>query len=273
MGKLKLGVMAGLVEGPDREFEKVYNLGLPTCQLGLGNPERFSPELALEILRASEKWKVEITACWPWLPGQMIWNFTEGPLTIGLVPPATRLERVMHFKRASDFARRINAPALAAHMGFIPENPNDPEYGPVIEALQEVAVHCRGNDQDLLFETGQETPITLLRAIRDVGVDNLGINLDPANLLMYGKANPIDALGIIGPLVGGVHAKDGEYPSDGRHLGLERPLGEGQVNFPILISKLKSFGFTGALTIEREIRGPEQTDGIKQAIRVLQPLL
>lgn len=103
-------------------------------------------------------------------------------------------------------------------------------------------------------------------------MDNLGVNLDPANLLMYGKANPIDALDILGPYVRGVHAKDGEYPTDPGKLGVEKPLGEGRVNFPVLIPKLKSFGFSGALTIEREISGAQQIVDIKHAIKILEPL-
>ncbi len=273
MAALRLGVMSSVGEDPSESLGKVRDLGLPTCQLGLGTPDRFSPDLAEEIRRAAAKWGVEITACWPRLPGRTVWNFTEGPATIGLVPRATRPERVETFKRSSDFARLLGVPALAQHMGFIPENPNDPEYGPVIETLRDVAAHCKGNGQELWFETGQETPITLVRAFGDIGLDNLGINLDPANLLMYGKANPIDALEILGPYVRGVHAKDGEYPTNGRQLGPEKPLGEGRVNFPVLVPKLKAYGFAGALTIEREVRGPEQIAGIEQAIRVLQPLL
>ena len=123
------------------------------------------------------------------------------------------------------------------------------------------------------FETGQETPITLLRTIHDIGTDNLGINLDPANLLMYGKANPVDALDVFGQYVRGVHAKDGEYPTNGRQLGVEKPLGEGRVNFPALLTKLKALGFSGALTIEREISGPQQIADIQKAKQMLTALL
>ena len=273
MAALRLGVMVSLAEDPSTALEKVSALGLPTCQLGLGKIDDFSSELASEILRSATRWNVEITCCWPRLPGRTVWNFTEGPATIGLVPRATRPERVEAFKRSSDFARLLGVPALAAHMGFIPENPSDPEYPSVIETLREVATYCQNNGQEVWFETGQETPITLLRAFEDVGVNNLGVNLDPANLLMYGKANPIDALEVLGPRVRGVHAKDGEYPTNGRQLGLEKPLGEGRVDFPVLVPKLKAFGFAGALTIEREVRGPEQVAGIRQAIHVLQPLV
>ncbi|KYH38344.1 MAG: hypothetical protein AYL31_011640 [Candidatus Bathyarchaeota archaeon B26-1] len=89
---------------------------------------------------------------------------------------------------------------------------------------------------------------------------------------MYGKANPVDALDIIGTYVRGVHAKDGEYPTNGRELGKEKPIGEGRVDFPALISKLKALGYRGALTIEREISGPQQIEDIKRAKAYLEAL-
>ena len=133
-----------------------------------------------------------------------------------------------------------------------------------------VAERCAQNEQYFLFETGQETPVTLLRTMHDVGLDNLGINLDPANLILYGKANPVDALGVIGKYVRDVHAKDGCYPTDGRMLGKETPLGEGMVNFPALIKGLQTLGYDGAITIEREISGEQQIADIIKAKALLE---
>ena len=112
-----------------------------------------------------------------------------------------------------------------------------------------------------------------MRILEDIGTDNLGINLDPANLLMYGKANPVDALDVLGAYVRGVHAKDGEYPTDGRKLGVEKPLGEGRVDFLRPLAKLKALGYDGALTIEREISGPQQIEDIKRSKRFLEQIL
>jgi sugar phosphate isomerase/epimerase len=176
-------------------------------------------------------------------------------------------------KQGADFAVRVGVSSITTHVGFIPENSSDPLYPGLLEALGDVVAYCRQRNLTFCFETGQETPTTLLRVIEDLGRDNLGINLDPANLLMYGKANPVDALDVIGTYVRGVHAKDGEYPTNGRFLGEEKPLGAGRVNFPVLVPKLKSMGFTGALTIEREISGPKQIEDIMHAIELLTPLL
>lgn len=96
--------------------------------------------------------------------------------------------------------------------------------------------------------------MTLLRTIEDIGTGNLGVNLDPANLIMYGRGNPVDALDLFGKYVRNMHVKDGLYPTNGRDLGKEVPVGKGKVNFPKLLDRLKNeFGYDGALTLEREI--------------------
>ena len=172
-----------------------------------------------------------------------------------------------------DFGRKIRVSDFITHVGFIPENPLDADYIGVVQAVRHVARHCQQNGQFFLFETGQETPITLKRTIQDVGLDNLGVNLDPANLLLYGKGNPVDALDILGEYVRGVHLKDGEYPTDGRKLGQEKPIGQGRGDFPELIAKLKQLNYSGALTIEREIKGEQQIKDILAGKEFIERLL
>ncbi len=270
---LRLGVMASLERGAEAALQRVREFGLPTCQVSCWNPAHYTAQTARALVEASRRYQVEITTLWAGYSGPRVWNFLEGPATIGLVPPETRAQRLEELKAASDFAKAAGIPSITTHVGFLPEWPGDPQYAPTVEALRALAKHCQQNGQEFWFETGQETPITLLRTIQDVGTDNLGVNLDPANLLLYGKANPLDALDIIGTYVRGVHAKDGEYPTDGRSLGKEQPLGQGRVNFPALVAKLKALGYDGALTIEREISGPRQAEDIRLAIRVLEPLI
>ncbi len=269
--KLKLGVMGHLRDDPEEAIRKVADLGLPSCQLGW--PPGKSIEEGREVRRIADDHGVEITTLWAALPGLAVWDFIEGPITIGLVPEDWRAQRVQALEQAARIAADIGVASITTHCGFIPEYPGDLLYTGTVVALKQVMRTCDALGVQFWFETGQETPITLLRTIQDVGSDNMGINLDPANLLMYGKANPVDALDTIGPWVRGVHAKDGDYPTDGMSLGKETPLGEGKVNFPVLVPKLKGFGFAGALTIEREISGPQQVEDIQRGIDLLTPLL
>ena len=271
---LPLGVIVSLREQPEESIAHVRQFDLPTCQVSSWDLALCRPEVARRLRRACDDAGVAISALWGGVPGRRVWDFLEGPTTIGLVPPANRHVGVDALRRWSDFAAEVGGvPSLTTHVGFLPVNPSEPDYVGTVAALRQVAEHCRGNGQQFWFETGQETPVTLLRTIEDVGTGNLGINLDPANLLMYGMANPLDALDVFGRYVRGLHAKDGEYPTNGRRLGEEKPLGEGRVDFPRLLAKLKALGFEGAVTIEREISGPRQAEDIRRAIALLTPLL
>jgi len=222
---------------------------------------------------ALKRYNIEATAMLELGSGRMVWDFYEGPLTIGLVPRETRRARIDAMKMAADVAALCDIPAVHTHCGFIPPNPNDPVYGEVVEAVKEIATHCKKKGRMLLFETGQETPITLLRMMQDVGLDNLGVNLDTANLILYDNGNPVDAMDVIGKYVRGVHAKDGLFPTDPKHLGKEVPIGKGKVDFPAVFRLLKAAGYKGAITIEREIEGPQQSKDILESKKYLESVI
>ncbi|MBN8527462.1 MAG: sugar phosphate isomerase/epimerase [Planctomycetes bacterium] len=269
---MDIGVIQSLANGGDC-FAQVRDFGLGCCQLVSWNPDLATPEIAATVRRCAQRDGVRVAAVWGGFPGPAQWNFTEGPTTLGLVPRQFRAERVAALKRWAGFAAAIGAPAVITHAGFIPENMTDPEYPGVVDAIREVAESCKANGVGFWFETGQETPVTLLRTIERVGTGNLGINLDPANLVMYGKGNPVDALDVIGRHVRNVHAKDGRYPTSGDHLGPEVAIGQGKVGFPALIARLKELGFTGELIIEREIHGEQQARDIRAAVDYLRALI
>jgi len=270
---MKLGVLISLTDSVEKEFKKVRALDFPTCQLNCWDQSRFTLETAHQVLAASKQYGVEITAVWCGWEGPAVWDFLDGPLTLGLVPPAFRHERLKMLMNGADFTAWLGVKNIVTHVGFIPENPNDAEYRSLTAALRYLVGHCKKRGLNFLFETGQETPVTLLRMIEDIGMDNVGINLDPANLILYGKANPVDALDVFGKYVMGVHAKDGFYPTTGRRLGEEVPLGEGKVCLRALVARLKEIGYDGALTIEREISGEQQIQDIRKAKALLEQLI
>ena len=272
MGELDIGVMVGVSAEAEAEMRRVTDVGLRSCQVCTWNPELYTDAVGQALTAAAERHGVTVTTLWAGYPGPRVWNFTEGPATIGLVPVEHRAMRVAALVKAARFAAGMGLPAIVTHVGFIPENPNDPDFAGTVEAVRTVAEACAEGGIEFWFETGQETPVTLLRTIEAVGTGNLGVNLDTANLILYGKANPLDALDVFGPLVRGVHAKDGLYPTEGTQLGKEVPVGQGKVDFPGVIARLKALGYTGPLTIEREISGPRQVADIKAAVAYLGPL-
>ena len=271
---MKLGVLIHIEDkNVDEKFKAVSDFGFDRCQVAIWNQSLFSDEIATLINEAKAKYGITVTTFWCGWWGPAEWNFYDGPLTLGLVPVEYRQRRIQDLMDGSDFAKKIGVSKMATHVGFLPETPYSKEFREVVAAVRVVADYCKKNGQYFLFETGQETPVALLRTIEAVGTDNLGINLDPANLIVYGKANPIDALEVFGKYVMEVHAKDGKYPTNGMELGNEARIGEGKVNFPAFISKLCEIGFDGNLIIEREITGEEQTKDIIASKKYLQALI
>lgn len=267
---LRLGLIIDIGKDPDAALAKVHDLGLPTSQIFV---DEFDGDLVKRLLESLQKYQIEPTSVVVGGPGKEVWDFYQGPLTIGLAPKATRAARIAHIKKASDFAKQCGIPAVQTHCGFIPENPNDPVYKELVTAMRDVVSYCKRNGQNFRYETGQETPITLVRAIGDVGLDNQGVNFDLANLILYGKANPVDAIELLGPYVQGIHAKDGMWPTNPKQLGEEVAIGKGKVDFPRIIERLKQLNYRGAVTIEREISGPQQLEDVRAEKMYLEKLI
>ena len=271
---MALGLLISPYSAPEAAIKRVRDMGFSNCFLSLdGYISKFMPDAATQISELMAKYELIATAVEVVGPEPLEWNFVQGPATIGLVPPKTRAARIDALKQVSDFAKLMGVSQVQTHCGFIPENPADALYSGSVEAIRTVTQHCHGNGQQFLMETGQETPTTISRVIRDVNMPNLGVGLDTANLILYGKANPVDAVDILGPHVRSVHAKDGKWPTDPNKLGEEVLIGQGLVDFKKVFTKLHNFGYTGAITIERETSGPQQIEDVKSEKLYLQRIL
>ena len=244
------------------KFKAAVDMGITSCQLSIWNEYVYSDEYAEIVKAAAEETGMEISAVWAGWEGPCEWNFKYGPSTIGLVPQSYRADRVKTLKKAGDFAAKIGVNRIISHAGFIPENPMEENFSGTVGALRDVCRYLKKKNICFLFETGQETPITMLRTIQAISMDNVGINFDTANLILYGKGNPLDALDVFGKYVMDTHIKDGLYPTEGMSLGREVFVGEGKANVPEIIKKLNSYGYTGNFTIEREIYGEQQQKDI-----------
>ena len=271
---MALGLMVAPFKAPEATIRRVHDLGFSTCFLSLdGYISHFTPDAATELRDLLTRYAVTATTVEVVGPAPLEWNFLRGPSTIGLVPPSTRAARIDALRQVSDFAKILGIPQVQTHCGFIPEDPADPLYAGAIEAIRTVAQHCQGNGQFFLMETSQETPTTMSRAIRDVAMPNLAVGLDTANLILYGKANPVDAVDILGPHIRSIHAKDGRWPTDPSNLGAEVAIGQGLVDFKAVFTKLHRLGYTGAITIERETSGPQQIEDVRQEKIYLERIL
>lgn len=239
--------------------------GLDTLQIQLGDACLLESGEEKRIQTLLKDFPADMAgALWS---GPMVWDFRDGPRTLGIGPAETRESRMKSLIAGAEWAARLEIPLLQTHLGFVPEDPSCEDYAVHVECLRILGKRCGELGVRIILETGQETPITLRRLIEDAGEAAVGVNLDPANLLMYGKANPVDAVDLLGPYISGMHVKDGLYPgSDSYQLGEERPIGEGLVDFPRIFAKLKALGFHGPLIIEREVPQPQQRSDILACI-------
>ena len=272
---MKIGVCVNFnkIDDMSKKFKNLKAEGFDNCQSISWKPELWTDKNLEIIKNLTEENGITISAFWCGWEGPCVWNFYDGQITLGLVPPEYRTMRIKNLCDGADFAHRLGVKNVVTHMGFIPENPNDPQFAPFCVAVRQVAEHLKKNGQYLLFETGQETPVTMLRCFEKVGMDNLGVNLDTANVILYGKANPVDALDVFVKYVMNIHAKDGLYPTNGHDLGSEVRIGDGKVDFKALFKKLKELGYDSYVTIEREIDGKQQTEDIRYAKKYLESII
>jgi sugar phosphate isomerase/epimerase len=275
MEKWPIGVFTSVDAGLGVKLEVARDLGIPTIQLHAPHEASRTQENANAFLDKLRRYNITLTCVFGGFEGESYADIPTVARTVGLVPPETRAARVKELKAIADFARLLGCNAVGLHIGFVPHDTKHPLYADVIAIARDVCDHCTANGQALHLETGQETADALLQFINDVGRDNLFINFDPANMILYGNGEPIEALRKVGKYVKSVHCKDGKWAKNpGQEWGQEVPLGEGDVGMENYLRTLKEIGYTGPLTIEREIaQEPErQKAEIGGAVKLLNEL-
>lgn len=275
MDKWPVGVFASIDAGLGVKLEVAHELGVPTIHLHAPHRSTRTEEHAKRFLDQLASMGITITVVFGGFEGESYADIPTVANTVGLVPPGTRAARTQEMHEIADFARRLGCNALGLHIGFVPHDPADPLYRDVVRVTQGLCDYLKGNGQNLHLETGQESADTLLRFIGDVGRDNLFINFDPANMILYGTGDPIEALGKMGRYVRSVHCKDARWAANpGKEWGQEVPFGTGDVNAELFLRTLKELGYEGPLTIEREIpqEPARQKAEIGQAVRLINEL-
>jgi len=260
-------------EGAPAEIANyVRGLGVSVGQIGLHGNADLGAASRQAWKKALDDAGVTVVTAFPAFVGESYADLPTVQRTVGYIPPATRAEREKRTCESSDFAKALGIPGIATHIGFVPEDHGDPDYVAVRDMVRRVCDYCNANGQTFALETGQEPADTLREFVLDVDRDNLGINFDPANMILYGSGEPIAALEIVKDWLTTVHCKDGTWPKAEGTLGSETPLGKGDVGMDRFVAKLKEIGYTGPLTIEREITGDAQRADILEAIALLNRL-
>jgi L-ribulose-5-phosphate 3-epimerase len=248
--------------------EKVRELGLNAIQLGLLNLIELDDKrkyLELGHLRTSG---IQLTSGMISFPGEDYSTIADIRRTGGFVPDDQWPLRRRLAREAARFAEELGTRIVSTHVGFVPP-PNDANYATIRDRVREVAEEFGGFDIDLLMETGQEPAIELLEFLGDLNAQNVGINFDPANMILYGAGDPMDAIRTLAGHIRHVHAKDAIASSKpGLEWGQELAFGTGEVNPAEFIGALNRAGYAGPLTIEREA-GTDRMGDVRAAILAL----
>ncbi len=275
MEKWPIGVFASLDAGLGVKLSVVRELGIPTIQLHAPSRPARTAEGAREFLNKLREINVTLTAVFGGFEGESYADIPTVERTVGLVPRETRAKREAEMREIADFARLLNVDVVALHLGFVPHDEKNSLWTEAVQLTRALCDHCRGNRQALHLETGQEDADTLVKFIAAVERDNLFVNFDPANMILYGSGEPIEALRKVGRWVKSVHCKDAKWAANpGKEWGQEVALGDGDVGFENYLRTLDEIGYTGPLTIEREIpQDPNrQMVEIGRAVRLLNQL-
>jgi sugar phosphate isomerase/epimerase len=265
MPQWPIGVFASVDAGLGVKLEVAHDLGVPTIQLHAPHQATRTQANAEAFLKRLAGYGIKLSCVFGGFEGESYADIPTVARTVGLVPPATRAARTKELKEIADFAKLLGCGAVGLHIGFVPHDRSLPLYQEIVTVTRDVCDHCAKHGQSLHLETGQETADDLLAFIKDVERSNLGINFDPANMILYGTGEPIAALKKVGRYVESVHCKDGKWAKNpGKEWGQEVPLGAGDVGMENYLRALKEIGYDGPLTIEREI--PQEPDRQKAEI-------
>ncbi|MSR56237.1 MAG: sugar phosphate isomerase/epimerase [Planctomycetaceae bacterium] len=272
-----IGVFTSVDAGLGVHLEVAQELGVPTVQIHAPHAKTRTAKAAGEFWKKTQAAGIAVTAVFGGFDGESYADIPTTVRTVGLVPRETRAARLAEMTEISDFAKLLGCNTVALHIGFVPPDRKSADYRDVINCTRDLLDHVAGNAQHLNLETGQESADHLLEFIEDVERDNLFINFDPANMILYGSGEPIAALKKVGKYVRSVHCKDARWAAPdkrGKEWGSEVALGTGDVGMETYLRTLKDLGYTGPLTIEREIaHDPErQKADIGVAVKLLTDL-
>jgi sugar phosphate isomerase/epimerase len=273
--EFELGAMFWAAGEPGETLRALKAQGVTCGQLGFEGSVPLTAEFAASWKAALEAEDFPIVTCFAAYTGEDYADIPTVEDTVGLLPPRFREERLARTREVSDMAAMLGVKAIGLHVGCVPHDVAHPDYIAVRDITREVADYAAKHGQVFSLETGQESAVALREFIADVDRANLRVNFDPANMILYGSGDPIEALDVLGDLVVTVHAKDGLWPAGGPgSLGVEKVLGTGDVGMRRFVNKLREIGYRGPLCIEREgVTWEQKLVDIKAGVAELQHAL
>ncbi len=252
---------------PQELVAKLHTTGLRRVQLAL-DPLRESPALwggTAALLRRSG---ITIVSGMFGCVGEDYSTLETIRLTGGIAPDATWEQNQKNIQATAKLARQLGLKLATFHAGFLPHDDSDPNLAKMLKRLGTVADLFLEQQLGLGLETGQETAPALVHLLEQLNRPNVGVNFDPANMLLYDKGNPIEALRLLGPWIRQVHVKDARRTKLPGTWGQEVPVGTGEVDWRAFFTTLKELNYQGDFVIEREA-GDQRVADIRGASEVV----
>jgi len=244
--------------------DAMRQLGITHVHLGVGPAIGASGQEYLSAIQ-SQDWTVSATMID--FPQEDYSTLEAIKKTGGIVPDECWDTNRDRFFAAVDISSQLGVKYITTHLGFIDES--DPAYAAKIrERTQCLAERAAANGLTFLLETGQESAADLKAFLQELNHPQVGVNFDPANMILYDKGDPIDSVRTLGPWIKHIHIKDATRTETPGTWGAEVPWGQGQVGPAAFLDALDEVGFTGTIAIEREA-GDDRVGDIKQAVEQL----
>ena len=170
----------------------------------------------------------------------------------GIAPDATWEQNWKNIQATAALAQQLGLKLVMFHAGFLPHDEKDPQFVKMLGRLSQIADVFKAANIELALETGQETAPDLLHLLQQLKRPNVGVNFDPANMILYDKGNPIAALRTLGPWIRSLHIKDAKRTKVPGTWGEEAIVGTGEVDWPAFFATLRELKYTGNFSVERE---------------------
>lgn len=189
--------------------------------------------------------------------------------TGGVRPTGTWVANLAAAAGNAAMAEELGLEFVSFHAGFLPHAANDAERATMLDRLRAIAEAFAGRGIGVALETGQESAETLLGVLEAIGRDDVGVNFDPANMVLYGMGDPVDAVRQLGPHIRQVHIKDAVATDTPGTWGQEVPVGTGDVDWPAFFAAVDEVAPDVPLVIEREA-GEQRATDVRTAVRHLE---
>ncbi len=250
-------------DDPQDLVAKLQATGIQRVQIAL-DPLRDAPKAWKRLPDLLDTKEIEIVSGMFGCVGEDYSSLESIRLTGGIAPDATWEQNWKNMQATAALAHLLGLKLVTFHAGFLPHRKTDKHFSKMLGRLDEVAEIFERANIVLGLETGQETAPVLLGWLKKLDRQNVGINFDPANMILYGKGDPIEALKVLGGWIRQVHLKDAIPAKRAGTWGEEVPAGKGAVDWPAFFETLKQLKFTGPIVIEREA-GTRRVEDIRRA--------